>query len=71
MNRPGQLMLVISRKYNHYREDEDEAKIEAYAEVYKDTEITKIMKNQQSEKEFKPSKVRKKNCCQKLMGVNS
>ena len=38
-------------------EDEAEAKIEVEAndEVSKDTEITKIMKNQQSEKEFKPS----------------
>ena len=38
-------------------EDEAEAKIEveANAEVFKDTEITKIMKNQQSEKEIKPS----------------
>ena len=44
-------------KANAKSEDEAEAKIEveANAEVSKDTEITKIMKNQQSEKEFKPS----------------
>ena len=44
-------------KANAKSEDEAEAKIEVEAndEVSKDTEITKIMKNQQSEKEFKPS----------------
>ena len=44
-------------KANAKSEDEAEAKIEveANAEVSKDTEITKIMKNQQSEKEFKQS----------------
>ena len=44
-------------KANAKSEDEAEAKIEVEAndEVSKDTEITKIMKNQQSEKKFKQS----------------
>ena len=50
---PSKSYLRKQRKLKANAKSEDEAEVNA--EVSKDTEITKIMKNQQSEKEFKPS----------------